>query len=78
MRHSSRRPTPQNRQMQSLQNQMAHPRNIRLVFSLQRHAMDPILHHSRRYSGLLRGDLHRSRLDIHDLHDPLHPLHFPR
>lgn len=63
--------------VQTVRTEMACVGAVCHLLGLQRHAVDPVLDHCRRHPQVLRRQLPRHRLDLHDLHDHLHPAHLP-
>lgn len=63
--------------MQSVRSEVGDASHLRHLLDFKRSAMDPILDHHQRGHGILRGVSGVGQLDIHDLHDHLHPPYLP-
>lgn len=50
---------------------------LQLLLSVQLVPVDPVRHHQQHLHQVLQGGELHHRLDVHDLHADLHPLHFP-
>lgn len=64
--------------MPGVQETLGHPRPLRPLLHDERLPVDRVLHHRQHRAEVLRHPQHVRRLDLHDLHDTLHPLHLPR
>ena len=65
------------RALQAVQTPLVDPTALRAVLHVERHAVDPVLHHQQyHHSVLLCGQLRR-QLDLHDLHDIVRAAHLP-
>lgn len=64
--------------MQTVQEKMAYFDSVRLLFHVERYAMDPILHNRQYCHQLLQCVQFRGGLDFHDLYGHLYSVNISR